>query len=110
MGRETWTAEDEPGAEEEEQPGAEEEALERKRHIEAIRPQTLEVGEVLVAPAPKDLTPAAPVYGTKSETELDPQAVAARRRKQLRALEMQKAIILVPHDFPLAGAKRIRSK
>ena len=45
-----------------------------------------------------------------SGAELDPQAVAAGRRRQLRAHEEQKAIILVPCDFPLAGAKRIGSK
>ena len=54
--------------------------------------------------------PTRPVYDTKSGAALDPQAVAADRRKHLRALEEQKAIILVPHDFSLAGAKRIRSK
>ena len=36
--------------------------------------------------------------------------MAAGRRKQLRAREEQKTIILVPRDFSLAGAKRIRSK
>ena len=41
---------------------------------------------------------------------LDPLAVAGGRRKQLQALEEQKAIIYVPHGFPLAGPKRIRSK
>ena len=50
------------------------------------------------------------VYATKSGAVLDPQAVPAGRRKQLQAIEEQKAIILVPHDFPLAGAKRTRSK
>ena len=45
-GLQSWTAEEEPGAEEQEQPGAEEEALERKRQIEATRPQVPEVGEV----------------------------------------------------------------
>ena len=49
MGLETWTAEKEPGAKEEEQPGAKEKALERKRQLEAIRPQMLKVGEVLAA-------------------------------------------------------------
>ena len=39
MGLETWTAEEEPGAEEEEQPGAEEVALERKWQFEAVCPQ-----------------------------------------------------------------------
>ena len=34
MGLETWTAEAQPGGEEEEQPGAEELALERKRQFE----------------------------------------------------------------------------
>ena len=65
---------------------------------------------MLTAPTLEDLTPAKPVYATKSGAELDPQAVAAVRRKQLRALEVQKAIILVPHDLPLGGALRIRSK
>ena len=110
MGLETWTAEQEPGADEEEQPGAEEVALERKKQFEAVCPLLLQVGEVLAAPALEDLTPAKSVYATKSGAELDPRAVAPGRRKQLRALEEQKAIILVPHDFPLAGAKRIRSK
>ena len=36
--------------------------------------------------------------------------MTAGRRWQLRALEEQRAIILVPHDVPLAAAKRIRSK
>ena len=58
----------------------------------------------------EDFIPARPVYATKLGPELDPQAVSAGCRKQLRALEDQKAIILVPHDFPLARAKRIRSK
>ena len=103
MGLETCTAEQEPGADEEEQPGAEEVALERKKQFEAVCPLLLEVGEVRAAPTLEDLTPAKPVYATKSGAELDPQPVAAGRRKQLRALEEQKAIILVPHDFPLPG-------
>ena len=110
MGLETWTAEQEPGADEDEQLGAEEVALERKKQFEAVCPLLLEVGEVLAAPTLEDLTPAKPVYATKSGAELDPQAVAAGRRKQLRALQEQKAIILVPHDFPPAGAKRISSE
>ena len=109
MGLETWTAEQEAGSDdEEEQPGAEEVALERKKQFEAVCPLLLETGEVLVAPTLEDLTPAKLVYATKSSAVLDPQAVAAG--KQLQVLEEQKAIILVPHDFPLAGAKRIRSK
>ena len=84
--------------------------LERKRQSEALCPQMLEVGEVLAAPTLKNLIQARPLYATKSETEVDPQAVAAGRRKQLRALEEQKATILVPHDFHLVGAKCIRSK
>ena len=108
MGLETWIAEQEPGADdEEEQPGAE---LERKKQFEAVCPLLLETGEVLAVPTLEDLTPAMLVYATKSGSVLDPQAVAAGRRKQLQALAEQKAIILVPHDFPLAGAKRIRSK
>ena len=74
---------------------AEEEVLERKRQFEAIRPQMLEVCEVLPAPALEDLIPARPVYGTKWGTELDPQAVAAGRRKQLGSLE--------EHDFSWPG-------
>ena len=109
MGLETWTGEEELGADEEEQPGAEEVALERKKQLEAVCPPLREVGEVLTAPTLDDPTPAKPVYATKSGAELDPQAVAAVRRKQLRALEDQKAIILV-HDLPLAGTERIRSK
>ena len=106
-----WTAEQEPGADdEEEQPGAEEMALERKKQFEAVCPPLLETGELLVAPTLEDLTPATLVCATKSGAVLDPQAVAAGRRKQLQALEEEKAIVLVPHDFPLAGAKRIRSK
>ena len=93
MELETWAAEE---------PGAEEEELVRKR-------QLLEVGEVLAAAALEDLIPARPLYGTKSGTELDPQVVGAGRRKQLGSLE-QKAIILVPRDFPLTLAKRVRSK
>ena len=51
MGLETWTAEQEPGADdEEEQPGAEETALERKKQFEAVCPLLLETGEVLAAP------------------------------------------------------------
>ena len=110
MGLETWTGEEEPGADEEEQPGTEEVALERKKQFEAVCPLLLEVGEVLAAPTLGDLTPVKPVYATKSGAELDPQAVAAGRRKQLQALEERKSLVLVPHDFPLAGAKRIRSK
>ena len=85
-------------------------ALERKKQFEAVCSLLLETGEVLAVPTLEDLTPAMLVYATKSGAVLDPQAVAAGRRKQLQALEEQKAIILVPHDFPLAGAKRIRSK
>ena len=107
MGLQTGTGEEEPGAQEEEQPGAEEMVLERKRQFEAVCPQMLEVGEVLAAPALKDLTPARLVYSTKPGAELDPQAVAAGRREQPRALGEQKAIVLVPQNFPLAGAKRI---
>ena len=110
MGLETWTAEEEPGAEEDEQRGAEEVALERKRQLEAVCPQMHEVGEVLARV--EDLIPARPVYATRvgSTACLTPQAAAAGRRKQLRALEEQKAIILVPHDLHLAGAKHIRSE
>ena len=51
MGLETWTAEQEPGADdEEEQPGAEEMALERKKQFEAVCPLLLETGEVLAVP------------------------------------------------------------
>ena len=111
MGLETWTAEQEPGADdEEEQPGAEEMALERKKQFEAVCPLLLETGEVLAVPTLEDLTPAMLVYATKSGAVLDPQAVAAGRRMQLQALEEKEAIIQVPHDFPLADAKRIRSK
>ena len=84
--------------------------LERKRQFEAVRPLLLKACKVLEAPTLGDLTPSGPVYGTKSGIELDLHAVAAGRRKQLRALEEHKAIILVPNDFPLPGAKRIRSK
>ena len=45
---------------------SEEEALESKRQLEAPRPQMLQVGEVLSAPALEDLIPARPVHGTKS--------------------------------------------
>ena len=108
MGLATWTAEQEPGADgEEEQPGAEEMALERKKQL---CPLLLETGEVLAAPTLEDIAPATLVHATKSGAVLDQQAVTAGRRKQLQALEEQKAIILVPHDFPLAGVKRIRSK
>ena len=94
MGLETWTAEQELGADdEEEQPGAEEMALERKKRFEAVCPLLLETGEVLAVPTLDDLTPAMLVNATKSGAVLDPQAVAARRRKQLQALEEQKAII-----------------
>ena len=110
MGLETWTAELEPGVDVEEQSGAEEVALERKKRFEAICPLLLKVGRVLEAPTLCDLTPTKPVYGTKSGAELDSRAVAAGRRKQLRALEEQQTIFLVPPDFPLVGAKRIRSK
>ena len=92
MGLETWTAEQEPGADdEEEQPGAEEMALERKKQFEAVCPLLLETGEVLAAPTLEDLTPPMLVYATKSGAVLDPQAVAAGRRKQLQALKEQKA-------------------
>ena len=84
--------------------------LDRKKQFEAVCPLLLEAGEVLAVPTVEDLTPAMLVYAPKSGAVLDPQAVAAGRGKQLQALEEQKAIILVPHDFPLAGAKRIRSK
>ena len=90
--------------------GTEEVMLERKKQFEAVRPLLLKSGKVLEAPTLGDLTPSEPVYGTKSGLELDLQAVAAGRRKQLRAQEEQKAIILVPNDFSLPGAKRIRSK
>ena len=59
-GLETWTAE------------------EGKRQFEAARPQMLEVGGVL----------SGPVCGTQSRTELDPQAAAAGRRKQLTSGRM----------------------
>ena len=97
---ETWTAEQEPGADEEEQSGAEEVALERKKRFEAVCPLLLKVGKVLAAPTLGDLSPAKPVYTTKSGAELDSDAVEAGRKKKLRALDEQKAIILVPHDFP----------
>ena len=74
---------------------------------DSSKQHVLEVGNVLAALALEDLIPARPVYGTMSGTELDPQAVAAGRRKQA-SLEEQKAIILVPRDLPLDGAKRIR--
>ena len=64
MGLETWTAEEEPGADEEEQPGAEEVALERKKLFEAVWSLLLEVGEVLAAPTLENLTPANPVHAT----------------------------------------------
>ena len=108
MGLEIWTVEEEPGAEE--LAGAKDVALERKKQFEAVCPQLLQVGEALAVPALKDLIPARPVYATKWGAELDPRAVAAGHRKLQRALEEQKAVILVPHDFPLAGAKHIRSK
>ena len=57
----------------------------------------LQVGEVLAARAMVDLILGRLVSGTKSGTELWLQGA-------------QKAIILVPHDFALAGAKRIRNK
>ena len=66
MGLETWTAEEEPIAEEEVQPGAEEVAFWRKRQFEAVCPQMLEVGEVLAASALKDLIPSRQVHATKS--------------------------------------------
>ena len=100
MGLETRTVEREPGADEEEQSDAEGAALERKKQFRAVCPQMLEVGEVLAAPTLEDLILERPVYATKSGAELDPQTVAAGRRIQLRALEEQQAIILVPHDFP----------
>ena len=75
MGLETWTAEEELGADEEEQPGAEEVALERTKQFEAVFPLLLEVGEGAGG--------ANTVYATKSGAELDPQAAAAGRRKQL---------------------------
>ena len=85
MGLETWTDEEEPGAEEEEQPSAEG-ALERKRQFERVCPLMLEVGVVL-APPLEDLMPVRSVYATKLEAELDPQTLVAARRKQLRALD-----------------------
>ena len=41
MGLETWTGEEELGADEEEQPGAEEVTLERKKQLEAVCPLLL---------------------------------------------------------------------
>ena len=63
MGLETWTADEEPGAEEEEQPGAEDVALERKRQFETVCPQML---KVLAAQAPEDLIPVWPLYAMRS--------------------------------------------
>ena len=75
-------------------------ALERKKQFEAVCPLSLEVDEVLAAPslASKASACQEPVCATKPGAELDPQAVAAGRRKQLRAFGEQKAIILVPRD------------
>ena len=47
MGLETWTAEQEPGADEQDQSGVEEVALERKKHFEAVCPLLLKLGKVL---------------------------------------------------------------
>ena len=109
MGLNTWTAE-EPRAEEEEQPGAEEVALERKKQFEPVCPQMLEVGEMLVAPVLEALIPASPVYATKSGAKLHSRPWLQGAESSFGRSKDQKAIILVPHDFPLDGAKRIRSK
>ena len=67
MGLETWTAEQEPGVDnEEEQPGSEEMALERKKQFKAVCPLLLETDEVLVTPTLEDLTPAMLAYAAKS--------------------------------------------
>ena len=98
----------------EEQPGAEGVALERKKQFEAVCQLLLQVGEVLAAPALEDLTPAQ--SGGRHEVReqiFDPHLARCGLQgaeNSCGSLEEQKAIILVPHDFPLAGAKRIRSK
>ena len=62
----------------------------------------LEVGEMLAAPALEDLIPARHEVGDRAGPE------GCGCRKQLGSLKEQKAVILMPPDFPLARAKRIR--
>ena len=75
---------------------------ERRRQFEAIRPQMLELGEMLAAPALEDLIPARHEVGDRAGPE------GCGCRKQLGSLKEQKAIVLMPPDFSLARAKRIR--
>ena len=111
MGLETWTVGEIEETDELDRPfGAEEEALKRKQRFEELRPLMMEQGVILAAPSEESLIPRRPVYGTKSGILLEPEAVAKGRRKQLLSLEEQQAILLLPRDFPLQGAKRIRSK
>ena len=75
---------------------------ERRRQFEATRPPMLEVGEMLAASALEDLIPARHEVGDRAGPE------GCGCRKQLASLKEQKAVILMPLDFPWAGAKRIR--
>ena len=67
---------------------------ERGRQFEATRPQMLEVGEMLAAPALEDLIPARHEVGDRAGPE------GCGCRKQLASLKEQKAIILMPPDCP----------